>query len=86
MASKENLKPTWEVAEQWLTATGSKVLIQKANELLAAAYSQTLGFARVNTKFLRIFVQIGWHISSGMSVQFIIVAAWDESALSHSLN
>ncbi len=30
-ASKQNLKPIWEVAEQWLAATGGKVSARKAN-------------------------------------------------------
>jgi sulfur-oxidizing protein SoxB len=30
-ASKQNLQPIWEVAEQWLAATGGKVSARKAN-------------------------------------------------------
>ena len=30
-ASKQNLKPIWEVAEQWLASTGGKVSARKAN-------------------------------------------------------
>jgi sulfur-oxidizing protein SoxB len=30
-ASKQNLKPIWEVAEQWLATTGGKVSVRKAN-------------------------------------------------------
>lgn len=30
-ASKQNLKPIWEVAEQWLAATGGKVSARKPN-------------------------------------------------------
>ena len=30
-ASKQNLKPIWEIAEQWLAATGGKVSARKAN-------------------------------------------------------
>jgi sulfur-oxidizing protein SoxB len=44
-ASKQNLKPIWEVAEQWLAATGGKVSVRKANVPVLEGVLPNPGFA-----------------------------------------
>jgi sulfur-oxidizing protein SoxB len=43
-ASKQNLKPIWEVAEQWLASTGGKVSVRKANVPVLEGVLPNAGF------------------------------------------